>query len=223
MKNVVLVVAVHPDDETLGCGGTLFRHKHQGDEVHWLVCTSKLEKDGFSNEAVVEREKEIRAVADLYQFDGVHQLGFSTMKIDEYSMGELIGGISAVVQSVKPTVVYLPYKYDVHSDHRKIFEAAYSCTKVFRYPYIKKILMMEVLSETEFSPCVDGEGFSPNYFVDVSEYVEKKINVMSCYIGEVCEHPFPRSEKSIRALATLRGASAGCEYAEGFTLLKEVL
>ena len=82
---------------------------------------------------------------------------------------------------------------------------------------------METLSETEFAPSSASDNFVPNVFVDVSQYIEKKIQIMNIFESEISKHPFPRSEKNIKALATLRGATSGCEYAESFMLLKEVL
>ena len=219
MKNKVLIIAVHPDDETLGCGGTLLKHKANGDEIHWLICTT-IDKNHSYYET---REKEIEQVSKLYDFDSVHNLRLKTMQVDEYSMSELIGSISKIINEVQPNIVYLPFKGDVHSDHRKIFEASYSCTKSFRYPFIKKIYMLEALSETEFAPSTKEDSFIPNVFIDISEFFEKKIEIMKVFESEIAEHPFPRSERNLRALATLRGATAGCEYAESFVLLKEIM
>jgi LmbE family N-acetylglucosaminyl deacetylase len=219
MKNKVLIVAVHPDDETLGCGGTLLKHKANGDEIYWLICTTIDEKHSYYK----SREEELKKVASAYGFDGVDNLRLKTMQVDEYSMSELVEKISNVVNKIKPNTIYLPYKSDVHSDHRKIFQAAYSCTKSFRYPFVKKIYMMETLSETEFAPSTQEDGFVPNSFVDISEFIDKKIEIMKIFQTEIKEHPFPRSEKNIKALATYRGASCGHEYAESFVLLKEIL
>ena len=216
--NKVLIIAVHPDDETLGCGGTLLKHKANGDEIHWLICTHTDIKNNFYS----LREEEIKQVHDFYNFDTVTNLQLKTMQVDEYSMSKLIGRISKVINEVKPNIMYLPFKGDVHSDHRKIFEASYSCTKSFRYPFIKKIYMIETLSETEFAPSTKEDSFIPNVFVDISEFMDKKIEIMKVYESEIAEHPFPRSERNIRALATLRGATAGCEYAESFMLIKEI-
>jgi|TARA_B100001093_G_scaffold372827_1_gene357809 LmbE family N-acetylglucosaminyl deacetylase len=218
MKNKVLVFAVHPDDETLGCGGTLLKHKANGDSINWLICTT-IDKDqnNFSL-----REKEIETVSNLYSFDSVHNLRLKTMQLDEYSISSLIEKISKVIKKVQPNIIYLPFKGDVHSDHRKIFEAAFSCTKSFRYPFIKNIYMMETLSETEFAPSTMGDNFVPNVFVDISKYLDKKIQLMNIFKSEIDAHPFPRSEKNIEALATFRGASCGYEYAESFMLLKEI-
>ena len=214
----ILVVAVHPDDETLGCGGTLLKHKKSGAKIHWLICTQTNQKEKFYN----IRKKEIEKVSALYDFDSVINLKLKTMKVDEYSMSDLIVKISKVINEIQPNIIYLPFKGDVHSDHRKIFEASYSCTKSFRYPFIKKIYMMETLSETEFTPSTKEDSFIPNVFIDISNFIDKKLEIMKIFKSEMNEHPFPRSIRSIKALSTLRGSTAGCEYAESFILLKEI-
>lgn len=215
----ILVVAVHPDDETLGCGGTLLKHKADANSIHWLICT---ESDSV-NPFYTIRENEIQRVAEEYGFESTHHLKLKTMHVDEYTMSELIGKISKIILEVQPEIIYLPFKCDVHSDHRKIFEAVYSCTKSFRYSFIKKIYMMETLSETEFAPSTKEDSFIPNVFVDISDFMERKIEIMQIFESEIAEHPFPRSERNIRALGTLRGATGGCEYAESFVLLKEII
>ncbi len=218
----VLVVAVHPDDETLGCGGTLLKHKANGDEIHWLIATDIKESEGYDISAIKQRNKEITKVEDLYGFTSVNKLDLSTTKVDTYSMSVLVSKISSVIDRIRPDTIYLPFKGDVHSDHKYIFDAAYSCTKSFRYPFIKKIYMMEILSETEFSVSVKEDSFVPNVFVDISDYMDSKIEIMKIYKSEMGEHPFPRSERNIRALANFRGATCGSEYAESFVLLKEI-
>ncbi len=221
-KDRVLVVAVHPDDETLGAGGTLLKHKAQGDQVYWLIVTKAHPKDGFSAKAIAEKEKTIKSVASRFGFDGVVRMNIPSTHVDETPMGELVTKVSQILNQVRPGVVYLPFRGDVHSDHRKFFEAIYSCTKTFRYPFIKKLLMMETISETELAPPLAEFAFMPNYFVDISPYLTQKLNIMKLYKSEMAEHPFPRSSENIQALATFRGAMAGCRYAESFMLLKEI-
>jgi len=130
--NKILVIAVHPDDETLGCGGTLLKHKANGDEIHWLIATDIKESEGYDIPAIKQRNKEIKKVENLYGFTSVNKLDLSTTKVDAYSMSVLVSKISSVIDRIKPDTIYLPFKGDVHSDHKYIFDAAYSCTKVFR-------------------------------------------------------------------------------------------
>ena len=221
--STVLVVAPHPDDETLGCGGTLLRHLAEGDQVHWLIMSTITTDAGFSLKKVESREKEIQQVANQYGFASFHQADFISTQLDTYPMSSLIDVASGYISEIKPDLLYLPYRQDVHSDHAAVFDAVSSCTKSFRYPHIKSVKVYETLSETEFSLGTGDAQFKPNCWIDISDYVDRKIEIMTSFDGEMAPHPFPRSEYNIRALATLRGATAGFNAAESFMILKEVL
>ena len=222
MKNRVLVLAVHPDDETIGCGGTLLRHKAEGDEIYWLIATSMKETDGFTKKEVRNRKSQIDAASQAYDFNRIYTLDISTKKVDLLPKVDIINKISEIFHKVKPNTIYLPFMNDVHSDHRIIFELAFSCTKVFRYPFINKILMMETVSETEFTPSLKGTVFTPNHFVNITNFLDKKIKIFKLFNNEIKKPPFPRSTENIKSLATLRGSMAGCKYAESFMILKEI-
>ena len=218
----IIVISPHPDDETLGCGGTILKHKEDGDSINWLIITGMTEKQGFSPQVITQRQEEIESVARMYGFETVHNLNLPTTRLDEMSSGDIINGISKVVLEVKPHTVYLPNRSDVHSDHRVVFNTAWSCCKTFRFPFIRRVLMYETPSETDFIPPFPETAFFPNIFSDISPYLERKIEIMRVYRDEMEEHPFPRSEQNIRSLAIVRGATANVEYAEAFMLLKEV-
>jgi N-acetylglucosamine malate deacetylase 1 len=220
--SIVVVVAPHPDDETLGCGGTLLRHKAEGDSIHWLIMTAMSEAGGFDVEKIGERGAEVDRVTNAYSFDSVHQAVFETTQLDTLPKSHLVREVSSFLSKVKPDTLYIPYRNDAHSDHEVVFDAVAACTKSFRYPFIRKIRAYETLSETEFGLRPGDNGFRPNLFIDVSGYLDHKIAIMKLYQGELGDHPFPRSVTSLRALATLRGATAGCEYAESFMSLKEI-
>ncbi|NQT95554.1 MAG: PIG-L family deacetylase [Candidatus Omnitrophica bacterium] len=222
MSNV-LVLAVHPDDETLGCGGTLLKHKASGDNIYWLIATAMKEESGFNKKQIEEREHEIDTVKGMYGFSELFNLDIPTTKADKITSKELITKISDIFNNVKPEIIYLPFMHDVHSDHRVIFDAAYSCTKTFRYPFIRKILMMETISETELAPPTKETIFIPNSFVNISNFMDKKLEIMRVFESEHGNHPFPRSPETIKAIATARGAIAGCKFAEGFMVLREIL
>jgi N-acetylglucosamine malate deacetylase 1 len=221
--STVLIIAPHPDDETLGCGGTLLKHAAKGDDVHWLIVTTVNEAIGFAADRVQQREREIAHVAERYGFGGIHRLGLATTQLDLVPTATLVEKMSAVFTALKPEVVYLPYRHDVHTDHAAVFDAAVACTKWFRYPSVRRVLVYETLSETDFTLNPDVAGFRPNVFVDVTAYIDEKINIMRVFESEVGMHPFPRSERAIRALADVRGAAAGFEAAEAFMLLRERL
>jgi LmbE family N-acetylglucosaminyl deacetylase len=216
----VIVISAHPDDETLGAGGTLLKHKANGDEIYWLIVTNVFEHQGFTRERVESRQKEIERVAGLFGFTETFSLDYPTMTLSGESLLTLVPDISNVFSKVEPEIVYTLNRSDAHSDHRILSEAVMACTKSFRYPYIKRVLMYECLSETEFAPAFPEKAFIPNYFVDISEYMDEKLRIMSVFESELAPHPFPRSFDNIKALAHYRGATAGVQYAEAFQLVK---
>ena len=219
----ILFIAVHPDDETLGCGGTIIKHRSLGDEVYWMIITNIHESSGWPIEHVVKRQEEIATVSQKYGFSGTHKLDFPTTLLDTIPMGKLISKISTVINHVKPEIVYVPNRSDIHTDHQIAFKAIMSCTKNFRYPIIKRILMYECLSETEFAPALIENSFNPNVFVDVSDYLLKKLDIMKTFTSETMEPPLPRSLQTIESLARFRGSSIGVTFAEAFMLLKDIL
>lgn len=221
--NKVLVIAVHPDDETLGCGGTILKHKAQGDEVYWLVVTGPIKGDhpAFTDEFIAKRDALVDKVSETYGFDETIKMNLPTQKLHALDLKDIIVRMSDVIKRIQPDTIYMMYNNDVHSDHRVAFDAAYSCTKSFRYPFIKRILMIEALSETEFALATQSTVFVPNVYVDITPYMDKKLEIMSLFEGELMEEPWPRSLSSIKALARVRGSRAGVMYAEAFQLLYE--
>lgn len=217
----ILAVAPHPDDETLGCGGTLLRHIAQGDAVHWVIAT-RMDPATFPAERVARREAEIAAVAKAYGFAGVHALGFPAASLDTVPRAQLIEALARIVRAVEPGTVLTPFPGDAHGDHRAVFEAVAACAKTFRYPSVETVLAYETLSETDFALDPAAPTFRPNLFVEVGPFLERKIEIMRLYAGELGEHPFPRSVEAIRAAALLRGAQANCRAAEAFMVLKDV-
>ncbi|RWX02381.1 PIG-L deacetylase family protein [Flavobacterium cerinum] len=221
MKNVI-VISAHPDDETLGAGGTILKHVANGDNVYWLIVTNVFENQGFSKERVESRQDEIREVEKLLGITKTYLLDYPTMTLSSSSLIKMVPEISTVFSKVQPEIIYTLNRSDAHSDHRVIFDAVMACTKSFRYPFIKQILMYECISETEFAPALAEKAFLPNYFVDITDYLDRKNEIMKVFESEIAEHPFPRSLENIRALAHFRGASVGVKYAEAFQLLKYI-
>lgn len=221
MKNV-LIVSAHPDDEVIGAGGTLLKHVQQGDKVYWLIITNISEGPAFTAERVAGRQQEIDTIAEAFGFAGVIKLDYPTATLSSQTLIQLVPDVSAAFMKWQPEIVYCVNRSDAHSDHRIVFEAVMACTKSFRYPFVKKVLMYECVSETEFAPALPERAFIPNYFVDISAFIEKKLQLMQVYASEVAEHPFPRSLDNLRALAHFRGATVGVHYAEAFQLIKYI-
>lgn len=222
MKRTLLVFAPHPDDETLGCGGTLLRAIAEGHAVHWAIASSMQTAQGFSAERIAAREQEIERVAEAYGFAGVHRGHFPTTRLDTVPAAERVAWCASVVQAVQPDTLYLPHPHDVHSDHGAVFDAAAACTKAFRYASVRRVYGYETLSETEFGLRPGVPAFQPQRFVDISEHMQRKIEIMELFSGEMGAAPFPRSAQTLRALAAYRGAVAGTEAAEAFMVLREI-
>ena len=219
MKKVI-VISSHPDDEILGAGGTLLKHKSNGDKLAWIIVTAISKENKFSNNNIINRNKEIKKVSEMVGFSNVFELNYPTTGLHSQTINNMIPKISKIFIDFKPEVIYVMNRSDAHSDHRYTFESVIACTKSFRYPFIKKILMYECISETEFAPQLHERIFIPNYFVDISPFFTKKLEIMNVYKSELGEHPFPRSKRNIEALATYRGATVGVKYAESFQIIK---
>ena len=223
MSQKVLIIAPHPDDETLGCGGTLLKHRDSGDEIYWMIITHVHLKHGWAGDMIRQTENEITQVAQKYGFIKYYNLDFPTMLLDTLPINDLISKMKEVLEEVRPSTVYLPNRSDIHTDHRIVFTAAMSCSKNFRASFIKKRLMYETLSETEFSAPLMENSFTPNVFVDVSGYLDEKLEIFETYRSEIMESPLPRSLDSIEAIARYRGSRIMTKYAEAFMLIEEIL
>jgi N-acetylglucosamine malate deacetylase 1 len=216
-----LVVAPHPDDETLGCGGTILRHRAEGDDVAWLIVTAMTAETGFSDQTRAIRAAEIQAVAAHYDFSSVYNSALPTTRLDAMPLGDIIAAISGVVAEYAPEIAYLPHPGDVHSDHTVTFNACAACLKWTKAPSVIRVAAYETLSETDLSFSDHHGSFRANRFVEISGHLDGKIAAMGMYASELGTFPFPRSEAAIRAQAALRGAQAGFAAAEAFMVLSE--
>lgn len=218
----ILVVAPHPDDESLGCGGAIAKWVARGHRVHWLIVTNMAGSSYYSAERIAERNSEIERLAAIYPFTSTTQLTFAPATLTTQDLPALIAEIGGAIKQKSISTLVLPYRYDAHSDHQIVFEAGAACTKSFRYPSIQQVLVYETLSETDYGVDSENIAFKPNYFVDISQHLETKLAALKIFGSEFAEHPFPRSIKNVKALATLRGAQTGVEAAEAFIQLKYI-
>jgi LmbE family N-acetylglucosaminyl deacetylase len=216
-----LFISVHPDDETLGCGGAILKQNELGSENNWLIITAPTMDHpyGFTSDMIKQRESEVDRVSKLLSFNKTIQLGFPTQLLDEINFRDLVMNIDQVINEIQPHVIYFINRSDIHSDHRIAFQAIYSCTKNFRKPFIEELLIYEMLSETEFAPALGEAVFMPNVFVDITDYMQKKLDIMSIYDSEVMPDNMPRSLSAISALAAYRGSRIGVKYAEAFMMI----
>ena len=223
--NKILFVSVHPDDETLGCGGAILKLKHEGKRIFWLNISSASISHpyGFTQEFIDNRNKMIHRIQSSFRFDGYKDLQHPTQMLESVEPRILISSIKRAYDLYEPDTILVPNRSDIHSDHRIAFDALFSAAKNFRSPYIREILMYETLSETEFAPALSDRAFVPNTFVDISDYIEEKIRIMQLYDTEIMPDPLPRSIHAIRGLAAYRGSRISVKYAEAFQSLYRVL
>lgn len=218
----VIVISPHPDDETLGAGGSLFKFKDTGNQIYWLNVTDvKIAGERYNENFIEKRKRQIDKINRCFNFEDFFNLQFSPTDLNDGVKGELINAIGSIFDKINPDCIILPDYNDAHSDHKYVFEAAYACSKIFRRSYIKKILTMEIPSETNFGMPYDM--FKPNFYVDITDYFDKKMNALQIYDTEMGGSPFPRSAEAIRAQGTIRGIEAGVLYAEAFRVIKEII
>lgn len=219
----IAVIAAHPDDETLGCGGTLLKHRCTGDELHWVVATSR-QSPRWALTEVCDRRRQVTDVAAAFDFTSVTELGHQDGSLDVVPMTELIGGLDGALTAIRPDVVYVVHGGDAHTDHSIVHRATMSALKAFRMTALglRRILAYETLSSTEANEMSSGTAFLPTVFTDITGYLDRKLAVMGHYDSEWQEDLLPRSTSSIAALARLRGATVGVLHAEAFMLLREV-
>lgn len=216
MSQRILVLAAHPDDETLGCGGTLLRWIARGDKAYWLPVTCMA---GFDDGRVEEREHTLAAVAAAYPLVRGRGAAYPATTLPTVPVRELITTLSNAIIDIQPSIVLIPHRGDGHSDHRALADAALAALKPHRVPSVRMVMSYEVPSETEHS--LPGIPFVPNLFVDVTAYVERRMEIAALY-GDEMLHP-ARTQTVQRALLTVRGAAIGVAAAEAFTVLRAAL
>lgn len=217
----VLVIAPHPDDEVLGCGGTLAKHAKTGDDVYLCIATRAYTPD-WSEKFIKNREKEVSKVNKILGIKKTHFLDFPTVKLDTIPQKELNDAISKVVNKVGPDTVYIPHRGDVNKDHRIVFEMTMVALRPKPSSTAKRVLSYETLSETEWAVPSKEDAFIPNVYVDISDTLKTKLSAMSAYKSELKDYPHPRSIGGISALAKKRGTEVGLKAAEAFMLMREV-
>ena len=213
----ILIIAPHPDDEVLGCGGTIKKKSQNGDTVYLCVVTETYEPE-WSRDFFLKRKQEIKKVEKILGIKKTFFLRFPTAKLDTVLVKDLNKVIAGVVSRVRPDFVYIPHKGDLHTDHRLVHEGALVATRPSAESSVKKIYSYETLSETEWGM----EHFCPNVYEDISKTISSKLKAMKVYASELKKPPHPRSLEIIKVLAKKRGSEVGCHFAESFTLVRSV-
>ena len=219
----ILVIAPHPDDEVLGCGGTIKKYTESGNEVYLCIVTKAYTPD-WSEEYIKEKSKETKSSNNVLGIKKTLFLDLPTVKLDTIPQKKLNDLINNCVKEVNPEIVFIPFFSDINKDHKLVSESAMVALRPKPDSFVRKVYFYEVLSETEWAQPAQKieEVFMPNFYEDISEYLDNKIKAMECYKSELKEYPHPRSLKGIKILAQKRGTECGVKAAEAFMLLREI-
>jgi LmbE family N-acetylglucosaminyl deacetylase len=229
MNNAVAVIAAHPDDEVLGCGGTLARLTNEGRPVHILLVadgeTSRASDFGHTidRSRLAARNAAAEAACKILGCTSVEVLALPDNRLDGLELLDVVKHIEAFVQRYQPLTVLTHHAGDVNIDHRVVHDAVISaCRPLPGYP-VGELLFFEVPSSTEWRPAGSAESFNPNWFVDISMTLAKKLEALQAYEAELRAFPHPRSLKAVDALAQWRGATVGVDAAEAFVLGRKLV
>lgn len=217
----ILVIAPHPDDELLGVGGTMLRHLDKSDEVHVVICT-RGEESRFGADQVATVQKEARDVHAFLDVTGSHFLELPAAMLDTVPGVEINEAMQRVLDEVKPDTVYAPHVGDVHRDHQLIFQAVMVCCRPVGAEYPTRILAYETVSETDWYAAPMTAAFVPNVFIDITAFLERKLEAFTMYASQVRQAPHQRSIESLRALSVTRGHAMNMHHAEAFMLIREL-
>lgn len=224
----VLVVAAHPDDEILGCGGTIARHSVDGDAVHVVImaegATSRLPRR--DRKAVATELKKLRASAehanDMLGVASLNLLDFPDNRMDGLELLDITKVIEGLVERHQPSIVYTHHGGDVNIDHRCIHAAVVTACRPLPGRRVQTLLFFETASSTEYQPPGSAPPFLPNWWVNISATLELKLKALRQYRQEMRAFPHPRSIEALGHLAHWRGASVGTEAAEAFMLGRHI-
>ena len=229
--NIVLAVAAHPDDEVLGCGGTLARHALAGDRVDILFVADGVSSRGElghvanSGQAAAAPAKRLEAAAAAARALGARPprtLMFPDNRLDTVALLEVVRKVEACIAEVEPDIVYTHHRGDLNIDHEITHRAVLTACRPVPGSKVQAIYTFEVASSTEWNSPAPGP-FQPLRYVDISATLERKMAALRCYEHEMRAYPHARSYEAVEALVRLRGAQAGLPAAEAFGVVREIV
>lgn len=215
----ILTVCAHPDDETLGLGGTLKMHAQKGDAI-FLLCFSDGQFDRDNSEkGVNERERQAKKACSILGISDYEFLRYPDQKLDSIPLTDLVKAIERIIDKFRPNILYTHFWGDMNQDHRRVFEASLIAAKPAPKSIINQFICYETPSSTEWG----NEKFSPNFFVDISDTLDKKIDALEQYKNEIEEYPHPRSQEAIKNRSSYWGTVVGKKYAEAFIIFRKII
>jgi N-acetylglucosamine malate deacetylase 1 len=222
----VLVVAAHPDDEVLGCGGTIARMAGRGTEVHVAFLadgeTSRFGQQSAAAETIEERRNAARNACQRLMVKTIDFGGFPDNRMDVVPLLDIVKRIEELIDLHRPDTVLTHHVGDVNIDHRRTHEAMISACRPQTGNPVRTLLCFEIPSSTEWQLAGSAPAFVPNWFVDISDTLEAKLRALAFYSDELRDFPHPRSMQGVEHLARWRGATVGVLAAEAYVLGRQV-
>ena len=218
MNKTILVIAAHSDDEALGCSGVIARHVAEGDNVHLLFMTdgvaSRLESGDGKNRLTYAQD-----ASKILKVDSFTNLNFPDNQMDSIPLLGIVKEVENKISELQPEIIYTHHIGDLNVDHQITHKAVVTACRPQPSFCVEEIYAFEVLSSTEWSaPGV--EPFSPNVYIDITDYIDIKKQVLEVYSEEMRQPPHSRSIDNALRLNALRGNSVGMDYAEAFELIR---
>ena len=224
MSKIILVVAAHPDDEALGCGGTIAWHVAKGDKVFVVFMADGVSSRGSQIGSVEHQERNHAALSscEILGTQAPIFLGLPDNRMDSLALLDIVQPLESVINKIKPTTIYTHHFGDLNADHRITHQAVMTACRPQGDDSVKTILSFEVSSSTEWQTPSCGQVFEPNWFVDIKNTLGNKLKALSAYKEEMREYPHARSMKNIVNTSMVRGATVGMENAEAFVLVRNL-
>ncbi len=223
----ILVIAAHPDDELLGCGATLFYYKMLGYKIKIVFLgdgeSSRDKDENELSKLIKMRKKQAELVSNKCNFLKPSFGNFPDNKLDNVPFLNIVKFVEKHILLFKPKIILTHFESDLNIDHQLAFKAVITASRPMSKCFVKKIYCFETPSSTDFNFTRNNfKRFNPNYYIDVSKFIKKKINILNIYKKELKKWPHSRSLKSIANLAKYRGSEIGVKYAEAFVLIREL-
>jgi LmbE family N-acetylglucosaminyl deacetylase len=225
--NPILVIAAHPDDEVLGCGGTAARLANEGRDVFFAIMGEGItsrhqQRDAADGRQLNQLKQHAHAAAKKVGVKDVFLDQLPDNRLDTVPLLEVVKLIEDLVDRIKPEIIYTHHPGDLNIDHGVIHRAVLTATRPMAGQPVREIYAFEVPSSTEWAFQRLEPSFRPNVFVDITQTIDAKIAAMECYESEARRFPHPRSPEALRALATRWGSVVGCGAAEAFELVRSI-
>ncbi len=218
-KNI-LVVASHPDDEVLGCGGTLYNLKKKGAKISVLFLSDgeSSRKHPKINKLILERKKQATEAARILGVQKIFFGNFPDNSMDSVPLLKIIQFIEKHIKKIKPDTIFTHFESDLNVDHQITSKAVITACRPIKNQTVKSILFFEILSSSEWNISIKNKSFKPNYFVNISKSIKFKLKALKQYKREMRTWPHPRSIEGVKLLSKTRGSSVGLSNAEAFIL-----